>query len=141
MRHEVPDGDLARVLDRALDLLIAERMKQRFAKTERPRSRTGVAAKPGSRHIPHEVRRQVLARDGARCSYLGPDGKRCDQRGRLELHHEQPFGRGGPATVENIRVLCSAHNQLLAERDYGRAFMRQRIDRAGVGKARDSHAD
>jgi hypothetical protein len=46
-----------------------------------------------------------LARDGARCTYRSPDGKRCEQRGRLELHHEQPFGRGGPATVENIRVL------------------------------------
>ncbi len=62
--------------------------------------------------------------------YLSPDGKRCDQCGFLELHHEQPFGRGGLATPSNIRVLCRAHNQFLAERDYGGAFMRQRIERA-----------
>ena len=70
----------------------------------------------------------MLERDGARCSYLSGDGKRCEQRGQLELHHEQPYGRGGPATASNIRVLCRVHNQLLAERDYGRAFIQQRIE-------------
>ena len=30
MRHELPDGDLAQVVERALDLLIQERMKRRF---------------------------------------------------------------------------------------------------------------
>lgn len=129
MRHDVPDGDLARVLERALDLLIAERMKRRFGKTTKPRSQGEEPALGGqSRHIPQAVRREVLARDGARCSYLSVEGKRCDQRAPLELHHEQPFGRGGPATVSNIRVLCRAHNQLLAERDYGRTFMQQRIE-------------
>ena len=131
MRRDVPDGDVGHILERALDLLIADRMKRRFATTEKPRIRREQSApKPDSRHIPHDVRRQVLARDGARGSYLHADGKRCDQRAFLELHHEQPFGRGGPATVANIRVLCSAHNKLRAERDYGEAFMRQRIERA-----------
>ena len=131
MRHEIPDGDLGRVLERALDLLIAERLKRRFGTTTKPRSgRDEPAQSSQSRHIPHAVRRAVLARDGARCSYVSAGGKRCEQRGLLELHHEQPFGRGGPATVSNIRVLCRTHNQLLAERDYGRAFMQRRIERA-----------
>jgi hypothetical protein len=131
MRHEVPDGDLGRVLERALDLLIAQRMKRRFGKTSKPRApRDQPVAKQGSRHIPHAVRRPVLSRDGARCSFVSADGKRCEQRGWLELHHEQPFGRGGPATLSNVRVLCQAHNQLLAERDYGRAFIQRRIERA-----------
>jgi hypothetical protein len=45
------------------------------------------------------------------------------------LRHQVPDGdlRGGEATTANIRVLCRAHNQLLAERDYGRVFMEQRI--------------
>jgi 5-methylcytosine-specific restriction endonuclease McrA len=131
MRHEVPDGDLGRVLERALDLLIAERLKRRFGKTKKPRSRGDESTLAGnSRHIPHAVRREVLARDGARCSYVSADGKRCEQRGLLELHHEQPYGQGGPASVANIRVLCRTHNQLLAEHDYGRAFMLRRIESA-----------
>lgn len=30
MRHELPDGDLAQIVDKALDLLIADRLKRRF---------------------------------------------------------------------------------------------------------------
>jgi hypothetical protein len=58
------------------------------------------------------------------------DGRRCKQRGLLQLHHEQPYGRGGPAATSNIGVLCGAHNQLLAERDYGRGFVQKRIAEA-----------
>jgi 5-methylcytosine-specific restriction endonuclease McrA len=128
MRHQTPDGDLATILERALDLLIAERMKQHFAKVRTPRARAHARpAAPACRHIPHAVRREVLSRDGHQCTYRSPHGKRCQQRGGLEFHHEQPFGRGGAATTDNIRMLCRAHNQLLAQRDYGRAFMQQHI--------------
>jgi 5-methylcytosine-specific restriction endonuclease McrA len=131
LRHQVPDGDLATVVERALDLLIAERMKRRFALVRRPRAKTKrKPSRPDSRHIPHEVRRDAIARDGLQCSYLSATGKRCEQRGLLELHHEQPYRRGGPATTSNIHVLCRAHNQLLAERDYGRAFVQKRVAEA-----------
>ena len=131
MRHELPDGDIAQVLERALDLLIADRMKRRFGQTTKPRrARPTAAPKPDSRHIPNEVRRQALARDGARCTFVSQDGKRCQQRGWLQLHHEHPFARGGPPTLSNIRVLCGPHNRLHAERDYGRAFVQQRIESA-----------
>jgi 5-methylcytosine-specific restriction endonuclease McrA len=138
LRHELPDGDLAQVLERALDLLIAQRMKQRFGQSSKPRARRqGAAPKPDSRHVPNEVRRAVLERDGMRCSYVSAEGKRCEQRGWLELHHEQPYGRGGAPTVANIRVLCRAHNDLLAERDYGRDFIRCRIEHARAARRGD----
>ena len=38
MRHRNPSGDLAVILDRALDLLIAKRESERFGKTKRPRN-------------------------------------------------------------------------------------------------------
>ena len=129
MRHELPGGDIAQVLERALDLLIADRLKTRFGQTTKPRrTRASATPKPDSRHIPNEVRRQALARDEARCTFVSEDGKRCEQRGWLQLHHEHPFARGGPPTLANIRVLCGPHNRLLAERDYGRAFVQQRIE-------------
>lgn len=130
LRHELPSGDLAPVIERAVDLLIADRMKRRFGQVSKPRERRNSVAAPrksDSRHIPHDVRRKVFARDGARCTFFSADGKRCEQRGGLELHHEQPFGKGGQPTVDNIRVVCRAHNQLLAERDYGRAYVQQRV--------------
>jgi hypothetical protein len=130
LRHQAPDGDLAIVLERALDLLIADRLKQRFAlgaRAARARAMGVVESKAGSRHIPHDVRRAVIARDGIRCTFASADGSRCEQRGLLELHHERPYGRGGPSSVQNVRVLCRAHNQLFAERDYGREFVRRRM--------------
>jgi hypothetical protein len=34
-----------------------------------------------TRHIPNEVRRQVLARDGRRCTFVSELGRRCEERG------------------------------------------------------------
>ena len=123
-RHQIPDGDLAKVLESALDLLIERQLKQHFAQSTRPRKKkSGAAPKPGSRHIPSEVRRAVARRDGMRCTFVSDSGHRCDGRERLEFHHEEAFARGGPSTADNIRLLCQAHNQLQAERDFGPLFM------------------
>src|SRR4029077_5212388 len=64
------------------------------------------------------------------CCFVGPNGQRCSARGRLEYHHNgKPFGRGGLTSVENLCLMCHVHNALLAEREYGRAFVRARIAR------------
>jgi hypothetical protein len=76
-----------------------------------------------SRHIPAAVRRHVWARDGGRCTFSDARGCRCRERSGLEIHHEQPFALGGPPTVENLRLVCRAHNALFAERDFGRAHV------------------
>jgi hypothetical protein len=82
------------------------------------------------------VRREVHERDGDCCSFVGEDGHRCTEQGMLELHHEEPFGRGGAHSAENVRLLCRAHNALLAELDYGKDTMRRhREGRAGVSPA------
>ena len=41
----------------------------------------------------------------------------------MEFHHRNPYGRGGGHQVENITLLCKAHNGYLAERDYGKDVM------------------
>jgi hypothetical protein len=135
LRHQVPSGDIAVVFERALDLLIALRKKQLFAQTDKPHTPPKPLTPPAdefraadSRHIPHAVRREVLARDGEQCCFVGPDGRRCLARGMLEFHHRAPYARGGAATADNIQTLCRAHNALMAERDYGRTFVRRRIE-------------
>ena len=81
------------------------------------------APEPNSRYIPAEVRRKVVERDGARCTFVSDSGHRCEATGMLEFHHDDPFARGGTPTVDNIRLLCQPHNALLAERDFGRDFI------------------
>lgn len=132
LRHQVPDGDLATIVGQAMTLLLEQTKQRRFAQTDKPRRSKPKDKRvqpdkpqPNSRHIPHNVRRKVLARDGMRCTFVGPAGHRCEAAGMLEFHHEDPHAHGGPATVDNIRLLCRAHNALMAERDFGRDFIRQ----------------
>jgi hypothetical protein len=79
------------------------------------------------RHIPAEVKRAVLQRDGARCAFIDAQGRRCSETGGLQFHHVDPYGRGGPHTAENVRLVCAAHNRYLAEREYGAAVIAQHI--------------
>jgi hypothetical protein len=88
-----------------------------------------------SRHIARAVARAVFLRDQGQCSFVGSNAKRCCERGLLELHHVVPFARGGEASVENIRLVCRAHNSLLAEHDFGRAHVRSKRAR-GAERAR-----
>jgi hypothetical protein len=88
-------------------------------------------AEGGSRrrkHIPNAVRRELVARDGACCSFVGLDGRRCQERGYLQFHHRNPWARGGSDTPENLALLCQAHNRLLAEQDFGKARVQSAID-------------
>jgi hypothetical protein len=71
-------------------------------------------------HIPRPARRTVLERDGLGCSWTDAHGVRCGSQAWLELDHRHPAGKGGSADAENLRLLCRAHNQLAAERAYGR---------------------
>jgi uncharacterized membrane protein YqiK len=41
----------------------------------------------------------------------------------LELDHVQPVACGGLSTVENLRVVCRAHNQYAAEQVFGVDFV------------------
>jgi hypothetical protein len=103
LRHCVPSGDLAVILDRALTLLLRDLERRKVATVDRPRS-AGTAA-PGSRHVPASVKRAVWARDGGQCAFVGTEG-RCTARGFLELHHVEPFALGGPTTIDNLQLRC-----------------------------------
>jgi len=125
LRHSNPGGDLAPILSRALDLLIAELLRQRFgAAARRKASRASTTTRPSSSsHVPSATRRAVLERDGLACTWVNANGTRCNAQAWLELDHRHPRGKGGGSDTENIRVLCRAHNHLAAEQAYGRAHI------------------
>ena len=108
LRHAVPSGDEAVILDRALTALLEDLAQRRFAAAEKPRTSSG--GTHGSRHIPAEVRRTVWVRDHGCCAFVGKNGRRCSDRGFLEFHHVQPYALGGEATVTNIQLRCRSHN-------------------------------
>jgi len=135
---KVPDCDLAAVIEQAATEKLERLEARRFARTrahrelpgrpgghQRPAetNETETRQSPSSRYLPATVRRAVWERDGGRCRYLDEQARRCKERAQLEFHHGHPFGLGGEHSVQNIRLMCRAHNDYLAQCDYGRKAM------------------
>jgi hypothetical protein len=117
LRHAVPSGDTAAIVDRALTLLVADLERKKLGATDRPRSRG--ASSVFTRKPPADVRRAVSRRDGNRCAFVSKDGRGCEERGFLEFHHVFPYAMGGETTIENIQLRCRAHNGYEADLYYG----------------------
>jgi hypothetical protein len=120
LSHEIPTGEMALVLKAVLKLAVGQLEKRKFAATDRPGHSRGSA---DPRHIPAAVKRAVRERDQGRCAFVSETGKRCESRSILQFDHIEPVARGGESTVENLRLLCRAHNQHAAERAFGAEFM------------------
>lgn len=122
MSHRVPDGNLAAVIDRALDELLRSREGGRRATS---RGRSAPPADPG--RVTDAVRREVFARDGKRCTYTSASGERCPALALIEVDHIAAHSLGGSGELSNVRLLCWAHNRLHAEQTFGKGYIADRI--------------
>jgi 5-methylcytosine-specific restriction endonuclease McrA len=109
MRHTIPNGDPASVIDHALAHLVQHLERTKFASTTRPRPRRA-AGQARSRRVPAGIRREVWKRDDGRCAFVGANG-RCHEASFLEFHHVRPFADGGTTTTDNLQLRCRAHNR------------------------------
>ncbi|HYG68869.1 MAG TPA: HNH endonuclease signature motif containing protein [Anaeromyxobacteraceae bacterium] len=125
--HACPGGTAAEVLEHCLDVALAEHAK-RNGVVEKPRKEPRAS---GGRHVPAYVKREVIRRAGGwRCEWVLENGKRCGCSRRLQFDHIQPVALGGKSTVENVRLVCQAHNLLAARRTFGDSL----IDRFAPGR-------
>lgn len=70
------------------------------------------------RHIPDDVRREILRRDKYECQECGWSSKEwnsSDPR-HLELHHIKHHAKGGKNTEENLKTLCTVCHDKLHKR-------------------------
>src|SRR5437762_9188310 len=125
--HAVSSGDLAQVIERALDLLVQKLEQRKFGKSAQSGPRRHAAK---GRYIPAAIRREVWERDGGHCTFVSDGGKRCEARARLEYDHPNPVARGGETSAGGLRLRCRAHNQYAAECTYGAGFMREKREEA-----------
>jgi hypothetical protein len=118
LSHARPGATAAEVIEAALDLLLETRAKTKgLVKNPRP-------PRPyRSNRVPAHVKRTVWTRDGGRCQWPLDSGGVCGSTLRVEVDHVEPRARGGPATAENLRLLCAFHNQLAARIAFGDAWM------------------
>jgi 5-methylcytosine-specific restriction endonuclease McrA len=117
--HKFPEGRLEDIIGQALDDLLDKRDPDRRQETRRPKIDDAADAQR-RRYIPVWIRAEVWKRDGGCCAYTTSDGVRCGERSALEYDHVIPWALGGPSDEpDNIRLLCRAHNQLLARQTFG----------------------
>jgi hypothetical protein len=127
MSHAQPGADLAVIVERALDLLVAHLKKKRFGETERHQRPRGSRAD----RVTSSTRRAVVERDGLSCSYVDERGRRCGERAFLQIEHVIARARGGGSHAGNLRLFCAGHNRLMAELELGREHVTRAIaDRA-----------
>jgi hypothetical protein len=140
LSHSHPGADVETILEAGLDLLLERAAKRKgLVKRPRPAADPDAAAVEDAspRHVPAAVRREVFLRDEGKCQWPLADGGICGSAHRVELDHVVPVGRGGMATVANLRVLCSLHNNLAAREVYGDEWM-ERFTR-GAGRQSTLH--
>ncbi|MCC6903480.1 MAG: hypothetical protein IT377_31205 [Polyangiaceae bacterium] len=127
LSHAVPSGDLATVIERAIDELIAVETKRRSG-AGKPRKHR--ETKPGSRHVPVEVQRAVRERDEDQCTFVDAEGRRCSEKRFVTIEHVEPFALRGPTTVENCCLLCRAHNNHRARQVFGEEHVARKVAEA-----------
>ena len=120
LRAMTGSTDLAEVIESAVTEKLQRLEAKRYGKTAKPRRNLeDTDTSPSSRYIPAAVKRTVQKRDARRCAFVDQQGRRCNERQRLEFHHRRPFALGGDHSADNIVLMCRTHNGYLAERDYG----------------------
>jgi hypothetical protein len=115
LSHAQPGATEEEVLEAGLDLVLAQARKRRGI-VETPRKSR---APSKDDHIPAEVRRAVWIRDGGRCQWPIESGGVCGCTRRIEYDHIRPVALGGTSTIDNVRLLCKAHNLLAARLTLG----------------------
>jgi hypothetical protein len=124
LSHAVPSGDLGDLFERALDALIEQESRKRFGAGKPRKARE---LKAGSRHVPVEIERAVWERDQGQCTFVDSEGHRCAERRFLTIEHRTPHARKGPPTLENLCLLCSAHNLENARQVFGEPHIEAKI--------------
>lgn len=161
--HANPKGDLETIFERALDLYVEHLQKRRFGKVDRPRAAekpsrqehgeihesedrpaagaTAEAMSAKRAHISHQTRREVADRDGLRCAYVSPAGRRCCEQSFLQIHHQDPWARSKNDLPSNLRIYCAAHNRFQAEQDFGEQHIARSVREAQARRESANIAD
>jgi hypothetical protein len=114
LSHKYPKG--ANYLEIFKHAIQYYKQREDLALQEAPRTSS---ANTDSRHIPKAIKHKVWKRDQGRCTFVGSNGKRCNSDYLVQFDHFPiPYARGGPSTVDNLRLLCAKHNRHTAKITY-----------------------
>jgi hypothetical protein len=104
-QYEAARSQLSNTLGGSLTVeRVFETLIKRYLK---PKERASKATNINSRYIPRHVKREVFKRDQGQCTYVAPDGVRCNERRYLQIDHIKPFALGGETILSNLRLTCT----------------------------------
>jgi hypothetical protein len=93
--HAQPGASAEKVIEAALDLLLAQQAKRR-AEVKKPQKNPRPSKNPG--HVTAAVGREVWSRDEGKCTWPLDSGGICGSTLRLEIDHVVPRARSTAAT-------------------------------------------
>ena len=128
LAHSVPAATYAELLDKIADIALKaidpEQKKSRQVKAKSPAAEVAPAQKlelkpeTSGRTARAQDRRLVWKRAGNRCEHT-VNGRRCTSTYALQIDHIHPHGKGGSNHLDNLQLLCRAHNAHKNLGDYG----------------------
>jgi HNH endonuclease len=128
LSHKNPNMNFNELLNEVADIALErlDRTKQYSApavpQSKEPRKRET----SHTRFIPERIKRKIWQRDRGRCTFTSPITKqKCNSQFQLQIDHITPFSQGGLNREDNLRLVCSNHNKLLATEILGKQVMGQ----------------
>lgn len=141
LSHEIPDGNLNKVLKRMSEVSVetlkkrkgrntpkevhsadysdAVRKNQRASQKTEMNSKSAKQCEMRTRNIPVETRRHVFQRANNCCEFIGTNGNPCKSRFQLELDHLVPWSKGGSNNESNLKLHCRVHNAYRTKETHG----------------------
>ncbi len=104
----------------------ASTTKKSSAEEQKPdaqKKQSAASKSSNPRYIPAALKREIWRRDHEQCTYQSPDRRRGESRFELEADHTQRLALGGETKLENLRLLCRAHNTHQAIEKLGQNLM------------------
>jgi hypothetical protein len=133
LSHKIPNPSFEALLEELTEVALQKldpAEKKRCPPILRDAAATSRPAPHASRYIPKSVQRGIWKKDQGRCSYISAvTGRQCQSAFKLEIDHIIPRFHGGGTEAGNLRLLCSAHNKLVALQKIGPQIMTKYLHR------------
>jgi 5-methylcytosine-specific restriction endonuclease McrA len=91
-----------------------EKAKRMLSHKETLSSRRVALTNPAGKRtaIPSLVKHEVIQRDNGQCIFTDTEGKRCENKKWIDLHHKTAIADGGEHSAANIVTVCRPHHSL-----------------------------
>lgn len=121
MAHKMPGADYGEIVDSLCSYYLEENDSGADPFT----SESEVPPRHDTAEISQKLREYIFRRDKS-CRYRDPEtGRVCASTFQLEIDHIEMRCHGGDHHPDNLRLLCRAHNQFVAEEKLGENYRRR----------------